>query len=244
MKRSTVVLLCLSLWPASSAWAAGPVDIDVQLGTWIKDVSGDVKWKGDGIDVDSDLGLGDDTSLYARGRLHVIALGNFYASYAPLEHTGDKVLSRTITFGDRTFSGGAVVASKIDLDMYDIAWTTTPISFPTTELEVGVNVKYIDGTVSVREGATAETADMSVPVPMLKAALRFDVPFVTVELDGAGIAYGGNHFYDLSAQVKITPVMPFYISGGYRLLDLELEDGDQRAAIKTGGPFLGLGFDL
>ncbi len=244
MKRLSVVLMSMSLWLAADAWALGPVDVDVQLGTWKKDVSGQVQSSGDDLDVEGDLELDEDTAFYARGRFHVIALGNLYASYTPMEHAGRNTLSRTVTFGDETFTAGSAISSEIEFDMYDVAWTATPLSLAVAELELGLNIKYLDGSVTVSDGTQSDSADLSVPVPMLKAVLRFNLPLVSAELEGAGIAYGGNHFYDLSAQARVT-VFPFlYVTGGYRLLDVELEDGDDRADIKIGGPFLGLGVDL
>ncbi len=244
MKRIGLVLMSMSLWVSADAWALGPVDLDLQIGMWKKEVSGEVRSGAEAIDVESDLDLESDTAAYLRGRFHVIALGNLYASYTPVKQTGLSTLSRTFTFGDETFTAGSAVASEIELDMFDVAWTATPLSLAVAELELGLNIKFVDGTVKLDSGVQSDSAELSVPVPMLKALVRFNFPLVSAELEGAGIAYGGNHFYDLSAQARVT-VFPFlYVTGGLRLLDLELEDGDDRADIKLGGPFLGVGADF
>ena len=63
-------------------------------------------------------------------------------------------------------------------------------------------------------------------------------------MDGSAISYGGNHVIDWGAQLKLSPIPLFYVAGGYRYLDLELKDGDTRAAVKNQGPFVGVGLDF
>ena len=48
-----------------------------------------------------------------------------------------------------------------------------------------------------------------------------------------GIGYGGNHFFDVLGQVKVSPLPFVYLAGGYRYMDLQLEDGNDRAAIDS-----------
>lgn len=231
----------LSLLISAPAFALGPVDIELEVGGMRTGLSGDVKYGGNDIDVKDDLGLGGkETAMFARGRLHVMMLGNIYAGYTPVKFSGDHTLTKSITFGGTTFTASQPVKSTIDLKTYDLGWTMTLIDAAVAEIELGVNAKFVDGSVSINN----ETADFKAPIPMLKAVARVNVPLVTGEVDAMGIAYGDNHFYDVMGQVKVSPLPFFYGAVGYRYIDLQIKDGSKRAAVKNQGPFVAVGFDF
>lgn len=235
---------CALMLAAPMVQAAGPVDIDLQVGGWQSTISGEVNNAGTAIDVENTLGLDDATSAYARARLDVTALGNFYFGYTPLTYDATKTLTNTITFGGATYSASTSVQSEVDLSAYDVAWTASLINAGIAEFELGLNVKMVDGVVTLNNGTTSRTADLTIPVPMVKAVLRVDGPFVSAELDGSAIGYGGNTFSDVTAQVKLSPMPLFYLSAGYRAIDLELEDGNKYAFVKSSGPFMAVGFEF
>jgi|GEM_PF-4850523 outer membrane protein len=232
----------LSLLISAPAFALGPVDIDLEVGGMKTGLSGEAKYKGDAINLEDDLGLKDDEiTMFVRGRLHVMMLGNIYAGYTPLKYEGDHTLAKAVTFGDTTFNLSDKVSSKVDLKMYDLGWTMTLIDAAVAEIELGVNAKFLDGTVSVN----SQTAEFKAPVPMLKAVARVNVPLVTGEVDAMGIAYGDNHFYDVTGQVKVSPLPFFYGAVGYRYIDMQVKDGSSKKAnIKSQGPFVAVGFDF
>ncbi|HHM05317.1 MAG TPA: TIGR04219 family outer membrane beta-barrel protein [Gammaproteobacteria bacterium] len=243
MKRFAMVLVA-GMFGVPPVYALGPVDVDVQLSGWRQNLSGEVRYRGEDIDVGDELGMDNNTAVMARARLHVTGFGNLYASYAPLEHSGSRILSSSFTFGDETFTAATPVSSSLDADMYDLGWTFTALNLAVSELELGLQAKLIDGTVRLAGGGAEQEATFTAPVPMARALLRINIPFVTAEVDGAGMVYDGNHFYDVTAQLKVSPLPLVYFAGGYRALDLELEDGDKRAAVKESGPFLGIGIDF
>ncbi|MBI5142040.1 MAG: TIGR04219 family outer membrane beta-barrel protein [Nitrospirae bacterium] len=242
MRLRIIAALFLSVLISAPAFALGPVDIDLEVGGLKSGLSGEAKYKGDSINLEDDLGLKDDEiSMFVRGRLHVMMLGNLYAAYTPVKYEGDHTLTKSITFGDQTFNASGNVSSKVDLKMYDVGWTMTLIDAAVAEIELGVNAKFLDGTVSVN----SQTADFKAPVPMLKAVVRVNVPLVTGEVDAMGIAYGDNHFYDVTGQVKVSPLPFFYGAVGYRYIDMQVKDGSsKKATVKSQGPFVAVGFDF
>ncbi|MCK5427171.1 MAG: hypothetical protein KAJ34_05705, partial [Thermodesulfovibrionia bacterium] len=56
-----------------------------------------------------------------------------------------------------------------------------------------------------------------------------------------GIAYSSNHYYDIIGRVKIRPMGPVFIAGGYRLNDIKTDYSDVEASIKLRGPFIETG---
>lgn len=242
MKKILVLSLLGAI--ATPAWALGPVDVDVQVGGWGASVSGDVRDGPQNIDIEDDLDIDEETLTYGRARLHLPFMGNLYLGYVPLNYNGQNTVTRTVTFRDETFTVGTNVRSDIELKAYDVGWTATVLDLPGADFELGLNVKFIEGEVSLRDNDDTASADFSVPVPQLKAAVSVGGPFFSAAVDGNGIAYGGNHLYDVSGEVRIHPVPLFYIAGGYRYLDLKVEDGDARAQITSSGPYVGLGLDF
>ncbi len=229
---------------AAPAWALGPVDLGLEAGAWSNDVSGSVRDAGGDIDVSGVLRLPDETKGYARASLHVTGLGTLHGGYTALSRSATGTLSTTITFAGRSFSSGSSLNSQVDLDVYDLGWTFTVVDVGAASASLGLDVKWYDGTVRLSSGGNTAQSDLSVPVPMLKAGLRFGLPFLAVDLAGEGISIAGNRVTDLRAGVRFHPLPLVYLTGGYRYMDLKLEDGSKRADVSLQGPFFGLGVDL
>ena len=246
MKKTAWTLGALMLLPASTAFALGPVDLELEVVGWQSSISGETRSGGLTIDLKKDLGLDDKSVVFLRGRAHITFLGNLYVGITPLKYDASSTLSRAITYEGKTFSASTPVTTNVDLKTYDLGWTFSPLNIGIFEAEIGANIKFIDGTVTVKSATPTQTAqaDFSAPVPMLKAVLRASGPFVSAEVDGMAIAYADNHLYDVTAQVKLNPFPFMYVAGGYRFIDLELTDGDKLASMKNKGPFLGIGVDF
>ena len=244
MKKTAWTLGALMLLPASTAFALGPVDLELEVVGWQSSISGETRSGGTVIDLKNDLGLNDKSVVFLRGRGHISFLGNLYVGITPLKYDASSTLTRSITYEGKSFSASTPVTTTVDLKTYDLGWTFSPLNIGIFEAEIGANVKLIDGNVTVKSSTQTAQADFSAPVPMLKVVLRASGPIVSAEVDGMAIAYADNHLYDATAQVKLTPLPFMYVAGGYRFIDLELTDGDKVAAMKNKGPFLGIGIDF
>lgn len=244
MKKTAWIIGTLVLLPAGAAFALGPVDLELEAVGWQSSVSGETRSSGSTIDLKNDLGLDDQTIGFVRGRGHLTLLGNLYVGFTPLKYDASSTLTRTVTYEGQTFSGSTPVTTNIDLKTYDLGWTFSPLNVGILEAEIGANIKFINGTVTLKNSTQTAQADFSAPVPMLKAVLRANGPFVSAEVDAMAIAYADNHLYDVTAQVKLNPFPFMYVAGGYRFIDVELTDGDKLASMKIKGPFLGLGVDF
>lgn len=242
MKIKVVFLSLFLIFAASSAHALGPLDVELEAGAWFAGISGDVRNGAMNIDVDKELGLGGETTGFVRARLDVAVIGNFYLGYTPLKYEGTGVL------GD-DFGGipvGRPVNTDLDVDTIDLGWTFTLLDLPVVDLELGLNVKYAKGTASITDITTSltEKSNLSFPIPMIKGVVRVEVPFVTVEVDGMGLAFDSYHAFDLMAQAKLTPLPFVYLAGGYRYMDIKLEDNAEKVAVAFQGPFVALGLEF
>lgn len=242
MKKSGRLLAALMMLPGSSAFALGPVDLEVELAGWKSSISGTTNTNSaPDIDLKNDLGLSDKNIAFARGKLHVTMLGNVYVGYTPIKYDATTTLGKGITYDNKTFTPGTSLQTDVELKTYDLGWTFSLFDAEVLETELGANLKYVDGSIALKSAGQTASATFSAPVPMLKAVVRANVPFVKAEVDAMGIAYQGNHVYDVTAQVKFSPVPVFYVAGGYRHIELEVKDGSDKATAKNSGPFLGIG---
>lgn len=242
MKKSGRLLAALMILPGSSAFALGPVDLEVELAGWKSSVSGTTNTNSaPDIDLKNDLGLSDKNIAFARGRLHVMMLGNVYVGYTPIKYDATTTLGKGITYDNKTFTPGTSLQTDVELKTYDLGWTFSLFDAKVIETELGANLKYVDGSIALKSAGQTASATLSAPVPMLKAVVRANVPFVKAEVDAMGIVYQGNRAYDVTAQVKFSPVPVFYVAGGYRHIELEVKDGSDKATAKNSGPFLGIG---
>lgn len=199
---------------------------------------------GTNFDAKEDLGIEDENfpsgEAFVRfGRVHL------RAGYTPVSYDGSKTLSRQIVFDGQTYNLGDHVVSSLDVKMLDgevqIDLLRPDIVAASFNLGVIVKVKYVDGSVELTGAGVTETQDFKAPLPMvglgagvglLKNVLRADARVT-------GIAYSGNHAYEGDVYASIVPFPFFRIQGGYRYLDLKVDEDDIVADLKLKGPYVG-----
>jgi hypothetical protein len=76
------------------------------------------------------------------------------------------------------------------------------------------------------------------------AALLKPVDWLGFEVEGRGISYSGDHYYDLIGRVKVRPMEMLFFAGGWRHQDLELDEDDVQVDVEFGGPFLEAGIEF
>jgi outer membrane protein len=208
----------------------------------------------DKLDIERDLGYDKEFILSARIKAEMpLLLPNVYAFATPVkfEETGSK--KANFTFGDIAFDVTAPFDSKVQMDLYDIClYYSLPFleiaTFGKINAEIGLNARLVDfdAEVSGRDVITGLTTTASVnemiPVPMIYAAIQLNpVDFLSIEAEGRGIAYSSNHNFDIIGRIKIKPIGPLFIAGGYRHNDIKIDYSDIEASIKLSGPFIEAG---
>lgn len=235
--------------------------IEAGVGYWGQDPSGDLAYKpessSDRLDVEKDLKYKRKYRPFARIKAELpLILPNIYLAATPMkfEETGSK--NTNITFGDQTFSGSQDLKTMFKLDHYDVAlYYPVPLIKTATlgklNVELGINARIIDfeaevtGSDATTGTSITESKKLTIPVPMIYAGIQIK-PFdkFSIEAEGRGIAYNSNHYYDLVGRVKIKPVWPIFIAGGYRHEDIKIDVSDVEASLKFSGPFLEAGLDF
>jgi outer membrane protein len=233
---------------AGSAFAAPGFEVGVRGAYWFPELTGDAQTDTIGdtrFDFKDTIGVKDENIPFGEAFLR---FGNttLRVGYTQLTFDGNKTISDNVTFNGTTYFAGENVNSSLDMKMLD-----GELQFDFLRPDVGVagfnlglllKVKYVDGQVelrSVSQGATVK--DFKAPIPMVGAAagVGFLKDMVRVDARAAGIAYSGNHLYDADAYASFAPLPFVRIQGGYRHIDLKIDEDGTLASFKLSGPYIG-----
>ena len=252
MKRTQTYVLCLFvlslLMVPYSAFAMG---LEVGVGYWRQTPSGTLGYQEvvptDSLDLKSDLNYGSKSRPFARVKADLpLFLPNIYFIATPMEFAGSG--NKSFTFGGTPITGA--FDSKLKLDQYDLAlYYSLPFLNTATlgilNVELGLNAKFIDfeaTATDISTPANSVSKKLSLPVPMVYAGIQVKpIKTISVEAEGRGIAYGANHFYDFIGRLKVKPIGPLFIAGGYRYESIKIDQSDVKADIKFAGPFVEAG---
>jgi outer membrane protein len=232
---------------AEGAFAASGLEVGARGAYWFPKLSGNAQTNVTGdtrFDFKDTLGVNDENIPFGEAFLR---FGNttFRVGYTQFKFDGDKELTQTVVFNGVTYSATDNVISSLDMKMLD-----GEVQFDFLRPDVGVagfnlglllKVKYVDGQVELRSTTQTETRDFKAPIPMLGAAagVGFIKDMIRVDVRASGIAYSGNHLYDVDAYASFAPLPFVRIQGGYRYIELEIDEDDTLASFKLSGPYLG-----
>ena len=249
MRRILMVAMVAAgiLVMAEGAFAASGFEVGVRGAYWFPKLTGNAQTETTGdtrFDFKDTLGVGDENLPFGEA---FVRFGNttLRVGYAQVNFDGEKVLTQTVVFNGTTFSATDNVISALDMKMLD-----GEVQFDFLRPNVGVagfniglllKVKYVDGKVELRNSTTTQTKDFKAPIPMIGAAagVGFLKDMVRVDARAAGITYSGNHLYDADAYASFAPLPFIRVQGGYRYIDLKIDQDGTLASFKLRGPYLG-----
>ncbi len=245
---ATIAVLTVLALGASSALA---VEFGVRGEYWFPRLSGTVQTTTGGIpdtvlDVRNTLGVKDKNLPFGEAFLRIGSV-TLRVGYTQVRLDGDKELLQTITFDGATYTVSDNVLSKLDLKTADadLQYDFLRPGVGAANLNLGLilKVKYVDGKVELRSVSTgvATTKDFKAPIPMVGAAVGLGLLKNRVRADArvTGIVYSGNHLYEADAFATLAPLPYVQIHGGYRYVDLKIDESDTLASLKLSGPYVG-----
>ncbi len=259
MRLITYVVGVLFLLTAPvSAYAIGA---EVAIGGWGQGPSGSLGYNAaDTLDLEGDFNYDRETRVFGRVKVDMpLIIPNIYLVATPMAFEGKGSKDSSFTFGDETFSGSAQFDSKITLDHYDIAlYYGIPFLKTATlgklNVELGINARILDFSAEVTGQNTLGTAatdstSMTIPVPMIYIGAQVNpIKFVSLEVEGRGIAYNDNSYYDFTGRVKVkplgVPLLKPFIAVGWRQETINIDVDDVKADLKFGGPFAEIGVEF
>jgi outer membrane protein len=256
MKKVRLYIACLFvlslLVVPCSAFAGFGVELGV--GYWQQTPSGNLSYKAlspsDQLDLKDDLFYDKQNKPFVRAKIELpLILPNIYFMATPMKFEGSGPISRSINFGDNTFTAGALIDSKLKLDHYDLAlYYPIPLlktaTLNTLSIELGLNVRYLDfeGTLSQPGTILTSSKSRSFYVPMIYAGIVVKpIDLISLEFEARGIASGANHYYDYIGRLKVNLIPLVFIGAGYRSESLKIDDSGVLADMKFAGPFIEAG---
>ncbi len=203
---------------------------EINVGYYNHVPSGTLQYQGNSIDMQDTLKWNDESNIFAKAYIeHPLPVApNIKVGYTDFGHSGSGHVNSTFNFAGQAYMGGSNIDSNFDLKMYDLALYYELLD-NWVNLDVGINVKYIDGLVSVNSDRNiAESKDFTVPIPMLYAQARFDVPTtdLSFQVEGNYVSYDGHTLYDAEAGVRYTFALGVGLEAGYKTMKLKLDNVD------------------
>jgi outer membrane protein len=229
---------------------AEAIGLEVAVGVWRQDPSGDIGYKGESLSVEDELKYDAESKIYGRAKIETpLFFPNIYLMATPVKFDGDGSKNVNFTFGDKTFSGNTPFTSSLKLDHYDVAlYYGLPFlktaTFGIFNAEVGLNARIIAFKAEINQPTTGinESKSLTLPIPMVYLGAQLKpVKFLSLEAEARAIAYSSNHYYDLIGRLKVQPIGPVFIGGGYRYEKVKIDQSDVKAEATFQGPFLELG---
>lgn len=251
MHNTTKAIGLVALLFAFTAAQAEFIGLEVGIAGWRADPSGWIESEksnavGGAVDLERDLHLDSENTGFAWVRVvHPLPLlPNLKLSYTPMKFEGSGETSRQFSFGDTTISENAQIDSELKLNQWDAVFFYNLLD-NVVELDLGINIKVLDGNVRATEQASGRTDDIdfTAPIPMLYGRVGVDLPFTDfyVGAEGSAIGYSGHRLADFKANVRYTIAHIIGLEAGWRMQKLKLDDlKDINADIEVSGPYIGV----
>ena len=224
-------LMLLSV--VSSLSMADMIGGEINLGYYNHTPTGTTQYQGDKITLEDDLKWESKGDIFIKAYIEhpLPIIPNIKVGYTSFGHSGSGSVQKGFEFGGKEFNVNSNIDTKFDLKMYDLTLYYELLD-NWVNLDVGVNVKYIDGLINVQGTDTVsnkainESADFKVPVPMVYAKVRLDVPATDLSFQAEGnyITYDGHTFYDAEVGARYTLALGLGLEAGYKTMKFELKE--------------------
>ena len=248
-----LIVLASSLLSAGTALAQGGIELESYL--WRPDLTATVRSvAGDAIadpsqatlDLEEDLGMQDDDAFDTRLTFHIGPRSRVRLAWVGLDTTGDQELDRTVEFDGRTYVAGTRVVSALRLDYGRVGWIWEFAGNEQVRLGSVVEAKWVEIDTALHAPDLVPPVDGTDSLSALLPAVGLALEVAPGRLLGlfaevTGIAAGdGGHVLDGEVGVRLTPTPYLTLVGGYRTLDVRIEDDEDFADVADTGPYVGL----
>lgn len=239
----------LALAIAAAASASSQADIlgaTAGVQHWQQSWEGYVQSGNDQIDLNGDLNYDEENgaSLYVALEHPLPIIPNVRIQRTNLEVSESATIDRTFTYDGKTYNAQDDIDSTTDLTHTDFTLYYELLD-NWVNLDLGLSVRLFDGEASIKSSSQAGSIDLDVPVPMLYANARFDLPFTGMYAQAVGnmLSVGDNSISDISVGIGYE-IAIVSLEAGYRTFDVKLEDDEDEADITVDGFYVGFNVDI
>lgn len=232
-KTMTLMLLLAALSIPAAASAAG---VEFAVGGWYVDPSGMISQAPFGprqnISLSNTAGFDKEWELMARAKIQPPMLFGIYLQAIPMSFSSTDSNAFEFSFGDVLFNAGDTIDSDFFLNSYDAAlYIPIPLiktgTLGVLSAEIGAGARWVTLKADIEnrsidggliEGSALEDTERATAVfPEGYAAVQIR-PVEKVSLEGEvwGYSWNGDKFWSLVGRLKVFPIGPLFIDGGYR----------------------------
>jgi len=244
--RSALALLALLGMPLAAsadfvALKAGAYAWHADPSGWVQDE--DVPGQAGRADLEDALNLDSERgyALWVAVEHPLPLLPNLKLQYTPLTLEGSGTIGRGFSFDGIDFPGGSAVDAELELNQTDVIFYWEALD-NVIDLDLGINIKVLDGNVRATGAAGTAEDDFTIPLPMLylNAGINLPLTGLRVGVEGSGTGYSGNRVVDVRASISYTVAKILNLEGGWRMQQIKLDDiSDISTDIEVSGPFVG-----
>ncbi len=245
MKCKIAVLAVAALLIVSVA--AYAVDLSAGLSFGNLQPDGKVKSDGDSVDLENDLGIGDDSpvGLFVRvdGEKH-----HFVLDYAKISFDGSRTIVIPFAFQGVNYAINADIDTKMEFSLLELTyyydlWETNVA--PNSHITLSPLAKFsnygadlgIDATVGGVPGAS-ESFSESLPIPTIGLICTYEFAEIA-KVSGQinMISVSGNTFSEYEFIVGVKPVEQLNLELGYKTTKMDFDESGNMLDFNMGGLF-------
>jgi outer membrane protein len=190
-----------------------------------------------------------NTSFYVAVEHPLPFIPNIKVARTTLDNSGTTALDTSFTFDNELYTANSTVDTTIDLTATDFILYYELFDNDLVSFDLGVNAKYIDGSLSVVDAAsnTQGTGEFSGVVPMAYSRLQLGLPFtgLAAYAEGSYLSFDDHELSDYQVAVAYSFIeslaVDMTLQVGYRKVTVDIEDLDDiYANMEFDGVFAGL----
>ncbi|MCP3676594.1 MAG: hypothetical protein GY721_03090 [Deltaproteobacteria bacterium] len=240
MKKFYMFLATAALFIFTSTAAHAVVKIEGRY--WFPTLDAEVQSGigGTNVNLVDDIGI-NDSEAFGEGRI-TFEVGSHKIRYAftPLSWDGQGSSTQSITFGGEVYSASVPITSSLDIDYHRVSYGYDFIDFLSNRLGVIIDIKYFDIATELKTASITQSDTLQAPIPTIGLTAQVGLPLLfSVGGEVSGVTFGDKgYLVDGEVAVNYNPLPLVTLSGGYRLLKLEYEDGVDNAFVELNGPFV------
>lgn len=248
MKKNIVFILLIFILSSSSAFAGNTLLVQAAAGGWYASTSGETGYKSPSdISLSDNLGYDETTAMEGRIKAYIPVLPNIYVMGAAV-NMDEKGKKPGFSFAGSDFNDP--FSSEMNINQYDIAcfWQVPFLSLATLgglNLEGGINMRMIDTDVDIKDSVKSVSKSTQTWVPMLfgAGALSIGGGF-SIEAEARMSSYDSQQWFSGIARLKQEIAHVFFVTGGYRYDNIDMETDGLKLDTEIKGPFVEIGFYL
>lgn len=258
MKKS-ILSLAVATTLFSGVANADFLGVEVGAGMWMPKTTGDFKYSGTTMDLEDNLGYGDDESstyTYIQFEHPVPVIPNVKLIQTNLEMDATKVNTVDVTFAGQTYSASNTISTSLTLNQTDYILYyefSEGLIIPFVHLDGGIAIKNLQGEIALSSTVTgAHSKSFDAPVPMLYGKIKIStsaIPFIPVDIEyeTMQLSVGDNKFsdtrYGIVYDVELAAGFNIGAVAGIRKEVLEIDASSVTANIDISGYYFGAYFN-